>query len=385
MANGLLRHDDPRLGLALEPIEPGDAGATLIISVLENLLRYRQFGVLAAPAAGFSKRLLVIKSHSGVLPVFDPVLHSAKDPVVVSDERNLLTGDLIRAACRANAVTVAGTGPDNAPITINLVGPVAHEAQQAFDLLAGQVPLQWLSPYQRAVVQQAATPARLNAAFAGVLRDISAQTSTDEYTFDWPVLTLAPGARIDMRDPSNLSDPALQNVFDLTQMVHDPKAVVLDGDALIGLLPALATAWPATPLLFQDPGPAAHRFFDRMADPRIAARPADPVARYPLVIVDGRDRQPDARKLANMLTLPEGTAIILMSGQNEDLVQQLKKSFVEVHLAQNNGATFYIATRLELNLPKALTGLLRGRADIGRWRNGFVRLDKDGQQRPAPF
>lgn len=390
MIDGLLRHDDPRLSLPAQPIGPTTAAAAMMVATLANLLRARDEGALAAPTAGFAQNLMVVKTGTGVQALFDPVLTQAGGLIRRFDETGVLTGDLIRATVRATTLRVTGAGRDGKPVTLTVEGALAVEVQQALDLLAGQSPARLLGPYQRAVIDHHGAAPRLNAAFSTLLREITAGSGPDHVTAQWPFLLLGPLGRIDLRDPGQPAGTVQAAICALSAMVPAPEHVLVTGDDLFGLLPALVARWPQTTLHLHGPEPVTAQMLARVAGTRIVPAQSTGAPRYDLILAHdaGDGSAIDTRALARALRHPAGVTLVGASARNAGLEQRLKETFLEVHCAVMPDAVVYAGLRDELDMGGALAGLLShgaGQNDLAWLSGGFLHLGKDGRDRPLPF
>lgn len=386
MIDGLLRHDDPRLSLPTHPIGPTTAAAAMMVATLANLLRGRDEGALAAPAAGFAQNFMVVKTGKAVQALFDPVLTQAGSLIQRLDETGALTGDLIRATMRAATLRVTGAGSDAKPVTLRVEGALAIEVQQALDLLAGQSPTRLLSPYQRAVIDQSGAAPRLNAAFATLLREITTGTAPDDVTALWPFLSLGRLGRIDLRDPAQPASPVQAAICALSAIIPAPENVLLTGDNMFGMLPALVARWPQATLHLHGPEPLTAQMLGRVAASRIVPAQSTGAPRYDLILASGDAG--DTRALARTLRHPGGVALVGAAGRNAGLEQRLKQAFLEVHCAVMTDAVVYAGLRDELDMGGALAGLLAhgaGQNDLAWLSGGFLHLGKDGRDRPLPF
>lgn len=386
MIDGLLRHDDPRLSLPAQPIGPTTAAAAMMVATLTNLLRARDEGSLAAPATGFAQNLMVVKTGKAVQALFDPVLTQAGDLIQRFDETGALTGDLIRATMRAGTLRVTGAGSDGKPVALTVEGALAIEVQQSLDLLAGQSPARLLSPYQRAVIDQSGAAPHLNAAFATLLREITAGTAPDDVTAQWPFLSLGRLGRIDLRDPGQPASPVQAALCALSAIIPAPEKVLVTGDDLFGLVPALVARWPQAMLHLHGPEPLTAQMLKRVAAGRIVPAQSAGAPRYDLILATGDNI--DTRALARALRHPVGLALVGAAARNARQEQRLKQAFLEVHCAIMPHAVVYAGLRDELDMGGALAGLLAhgaGQSDLAWLSEGFLHLGKDGRDRPLPF
>lgn len=155
---GFVAFDDPRLLGPVRPAALGDPETIQAIAALRKALLGHEHGVLSALCLGFSVNVLGLRTASGPVAFLNPRLVSAHDFGVHDSEAFVLTESVRRNVIRPRRIVVAGQRETGEEASFTSDGTSAAQALQHLELIAGDVPLRWLSPTERLMLDPVLDP-----------------------------------------------------------------------------------------------------------------------------------------------------------------------------------------------------------------------------------
>jgi peptide deformylase len=151
--------DDPRLAGPVQAAVPGDSETTSAIAALRKALLSPEHGVLSALCLGFAVNVIGLRTGGGPVAFLNPRLVAASDFSLSQDETFVLTDIVRRQLIRPRRVVVAGQRENGEEASFTSEGAPAVQALQHLELIAGDIPLRWLSPTERLMLDPIIDPA----------------------------------------------------------------------------------------------------------------------------------------------------------------------------------------------------------------------------------